>query len=191
MRCRRAAGGRKRREAGLTVIEMLLALALLAFVLLGITPLFMASVKSNYAGNEYTSINVLARDRLEQLMNLPFDDGQLAPGKHDNDLPAALPDPITGIPPASGGIRNPFTTCYQVFQFRIPTGVPAGASFTPIAVTAAGSAFSYKRIDVTVKASAGQLGPAIGIRQSRVSGILSNPFPERPNSADDPGGTCP
>jgi hypothetical protein len=129
MRSRRAADPRKRREAGLTLIEMLLALALLAFVLLGITPLFMASVKSNYSGNEYTSINVLARDRLEQLMNLPFDDAQLTPGVHVNDLPATLPDPNTGVPPASGGIRNPFTVCYQVLQFRTPTGVPAGTSF--------------------------------------------------------------
>ena len=68
---------------------MLLALALLAFVSAGITPLFMASVKSNYSGNEYTSINMLARDRLEQLMNLPFDDGQLTPGIH-GERPAGL-----------------------------------------------------------------------------------------------------
>jgi hypothetical protein len=170
------------REAGLTVVEMLLALALLAFVLLGITPLFMASVKSNYSGNEYTSINMLARDRLEQLMNLPFDDVQLTPGKHDNDLPAVLPNPNTGLP-EPGGVRNPFSVCYQVFQFQVPTGVAAGESFTPIAVTAALQPFSYKRIDVTVRSSTGRLG--IGTRLSRVSGILSNPFPERASSDAD------
>ena len=182
---------RDRREAGLTIVEMLLALALLAFVLLGITPLFMASVKSNYSGNEYTSINVLARDRLEQLMNLPFDDNQLTPGIHANDLPGTLPDPTTGRPPATGGVRNPFSVCYQVFQFRLPTGIAANESFVPVAIVDAGQVFSYKRIDVTVKASPGQLGPAIGIRQSRVSGILSNPSPENPNSAPDSGGSCP
>lgn len=182
MRIRRALEQRKRREAGLTVVEMLVALALLAFVLLGITPLFMASVKSNYSGNEYTSINMLARDRLEQLMNLPFDDGQLTPGKHDNDLPAVLPDPITGVP-QTGGVRNPFSVCYQIFQFRIPTGVAAGESFTPILVTGPLQAFSYKRIDVTVRSSTGRLG--IGTRLSRVSGILSNPFPERASSDAD------
>jgi hypothetical protein len=180
-----AAGRRGRCEAGLTIVEMMLALALLAFVLLGITPLFMASVKSNYSGNEYTSINVLARDRLEQLMNLPFDDNQLTPGLHVNDLPAVLPDPATGIPPTSGGIRSPFRICYQVLQFRIPTGVAANASFVPVPVTTANNLLDYKRIDVTVRASAGQLGPAIGIRQSRVSGILSNPYPERASSLDD------
>lgn len=181
----------KKSQRGLTVVEMLVALTLLAFILLGITPLFVASVKSNVSGNEYTSINMLARDRLEQLMNLPFNDGQLAPGIHGNDLPGSLPDPITGIPPASGGIRSPFNACYQVFQFQIPTGVPANQSFVPIPVTAAGNLFDYKRIDVTVKAWPGQLGFGIGIRQSRVSGVVSNPSPETANSADDPGGSCP
>jgi prepilin-type N-terminal cleavage/methylation domain-containing protein len=69
-----------RRQAGLTLVEMLIAVALLGIVLLGIAPLFIASVRSNYAGNEYTSIHNLARDRLEQLMNLPVNDPQLTVG---------------------------------------------------------------------------------------------------------------
>jgi hypothetical protein len=186
---------RREREAGLTLVELLIALALLGFVLLGITPLFMASVKSNYAGNEYTSLNMLARDRLEQLMNLPFTDGQLGPGKHVNDLPALLPDPKTGLPPAPGpgAVNNPFKICYQVFQFQIPNAdvgtVAEGAPFTPIPITGAGEIFQYKRIDVTVTSSTGQLG--IGTRMSRVSGVVSNPFPATNRSQVDPGDSCP
>ena len=176
-------------QRGVTLIELLVALALLAFVLLGITPLFMASVKSNFAGNEYTSINMLARDRLEQLMNLPFNDAQLQPGKHGNDLPGALPDPNTGLPPASGGVRNPFNVCYLVFQYQIPTIVATNASFTPIPITAAGSRFDYRRIEVTVTSATGGIG--IGTRMARVSGVLSNPFPETNLSLADPGGSCP
>src|SRR6185295_6712511 len=112
---------------------------LLGFVLLGVAPLFIASVKSNYSANEYTSIHVLARDRLEQLMNLPFQDAQLSPGVHANDLPAMLPDPKTGLPPTGAGVRNPFQLSYQVFQFQIPPGdtgsVPVNASFTPTRIT--------------------------------------------------------
>src|SRR5207344_1678290 len=105
---------KRRSESGVTLVELLIALALLGFILLGIAPLFIASVKSNYSANEYTSIHNLARDRLEQLMNLPFDDAQLGVGIHPNDLPPVLPDPATGVPPASGGILNPFTLTYQV-----------------------------------------------------------------------------
>jgi prepilin-type N-terminal cleavage/methylation domain-containing protein len=176
-------------QRGVTLIELLVALALLGFVLLGITPLFMASVKSNYSGNEYTSINMLARDRLEQLMNLPFNDGQLAPGIHGNDLPATLPDPNTGLPPASGGVRNPFSVCYQVFQYQIPTVVATNAPFTPIPITDANLTFHYRRIEVTVESSTGPIG--IGTRKARVSGVLSNPFPETNLSGTDPGGSCP
>lgn len=173
-------------QAGLTLVELLIALALLGFVLLGIAPLFIASVKSNYSANEYTSIHVLARDRLEQLMNLPFDDPQLAPGIHANDLPATLPNPVADPHPPN--VRNPFQLSYQVFQYRIPpadTGsVPLNSPFTPTRVTAAGQTYQYKRIDVTVTAGTGPLG--IGQRSSRVSGCVSNPFPNADLSLADP-----
>ena len=182
-----------RRIAGLTLVELLVALALLGFVLLAVTPLFVASVKSNYSGHEYTSINVLARDRLELLMSLPFSDAQLTPGRHDNDLAATLADPATGLPPARGGVRNPFRICYQIFQLRIPSSevaaVPANAPFTPKLITDSGDAFQYKRVDVTVISDTGALG--VGIRKARVSGVLSNPAPESVFSTADPGGTCP
>jgi prepilin-type N-terminal cleavage/methylation domain-containing protein len=190
---RAAARPTKRRQSGLTLVELLVALALLGFVLLGIAPLFVASVKSNYAGNEYTSIHVLARDRLELLMSMPFSDAQLAPGTHDNDLSITLPDPRTGLPPARGGVRNPFRICYRIFQLQIPScdlsTVPQNAPFTPKLIAGVGEVFHYKRIDVTVISGTGALG--VGARKARVSGVVSNPAPEAIFSAADPGGTCP
>lgn len=173
----------RRRERGLTVVEMLLALALLGFILLGILPLFIGSVQSNYSGNEYTSIHNLCRDRLEQLMNLPFNDAQLAAGNHSvSDLPPVLPDPTTGIPPASGGIKNPFTLTYVVRQYQTPNIDPSigpvvgtGAPFTPTEITVVGQIYQYKRIDVTVVSGSGAIG--IGSRVARIAGVLANPNP--------------
>jgi type II secretory pathway pseudopilin PulG len=173
----------RRRERGLTIVEMLIALALLGFILLGILPLFIGSVQSNFSGNEYTSIHNLCRDRLEQLMNLPFNDPQLAAGNHSvSDLPPVLPDPTTGIPPASGGIKNPFTLTYVVRQYQTPNIDPnngpvvaTGAAFTPTEITIAGQIFQYKRIDVTVLSGSGTIG--IGARVARIAGVLSNPNP--------------
>jgi prepilin-type N-terminal cleavage/methylation domain-containing protein len=159
----------RRSQRGVTLIELLVALALLAFVLLGITPLFMASVKSNFSANEYTSIHVLARDRLEQLMNLPFTDAQLAPGDHCVTLPATLPS----------GALNPFTVTYSVIQYQIPgyltpgPGVASGDPFVPTPVVIPGQSFQYKQIDVTVRSGTGPLG--IGTRATMVSGSLANP----------------
>ncbi len=168
---------RGRAESGLTLVELLIALALLSFVLLAIAPLFLSSVKSNYSANEYTSIHVMARDRLEQLMNLPFNDAKLTPGVHANDQSTALPDPVTGLPPASGGVPNPMSITYQVLQYSIASADPAvtapGAVFAPTRVVAAGATYQYKRIDVTVVSGTGRLG--IGSRLARVSGLLANP----------------
>jgi prepilin-type N-terminal cleavage/methylation domain-containing protein len=168
---------RRRFERGLTMVEMLIAIALLGFMLLGVLPLFLGSVQSNFSANEYTSIHNLCRDRLEQLLNLPWNDVQLTPGVHPNDLPPVLPDPATGIPPAVGGVLNPFTLTYQVRQYQVPNtaGVPNGAAFTPTRIIIAGQVYHYKRIDVTVQSSTGPLG--IGARVARVSGIVMNPNP--------------
>jgi len=169
--------------------RFLIAVALLGFILLGIAPLFIASVRSNYAANEYTSIHILARDRLEQLMNLTFDDPQLAVGFYGNDTAPKLPDPTN--PSALSNVRNPFTVTYQVTQWAIPPaagpGSPASkAPFTPTRVSAANQAYHYKRIDVEVRAGSGPLG--IGARVSRVSGALNNPTPLANLSLADP---CP
>jgi Tfp pilus assembly protein PilV len=172
-------------EGGVTLVELLIAIALLGFILLGAASLFIASVKSNYSANEYTSLNNLARDRLEQLMSLPFDDPQLAPGDHDvNDLPATLPDPRTGLPPSS--VPNPFRRVYRVRQYSIPasSAVPDGGAFTSTRVTAAGQVYHYKRIDVTVDTVLPHLG--FGVRAARVSGVRANPIPQTNRSALDP-----
>jgi len=181
-------------QRGLTLVELLIAVALLGFVLLGIAPLFIASVKSNYSANEYTSIHILARDRLEQVMNLTFDDPLLSVGFHVKDQAAFLPDPTN--PSLLSTVRNPFAVTYQVTQWAIPPlaglGSPAsGAPFTPTRVVLATQPFQYKRIDVEVRAGSGPLG--IGARVSRVSGVLNNPTIGTDLSVADPcaGGAPP
>ena len=84
----------RRRESGVTLVELLIATFLVALILLAIAPLFITSVKANYSANEYTSIHNIARDKLEQLMSLPFNDTQL---KRD----------VTGTKAANGAIAEP------------------------------------------------------------------------------------
>lgn len=188
---------RRAGQSGLTLVELLLALALIGFILLGVAPLFIASVKSNYSANEYTSINMIARDRLEQLMNRSFTDTQLIPGVYANDLPATLPNPKTGVPDSTiDSVVNPFRITYQVTQWSIPpsdptqAGSPAtGAPFNPTRVNTLNNPFQYKRIDVTVTSNTGILG--IGSRVSRVSGCLANPSPARDvGDCTSPGIIC-
>lgn len=163
-------------QAGLTLVELLIAVALLGIVLLGIAPLFIASVRSNYSANEYTSIHNLARDRLEQLMNLPVTDAQLsaATATFPDDLPTTLPDPNTGVPPST--VLSPFSRTYTVNHFRstIPAAPGAAYVLTPVA---AGQPYDFKEITVTVTSSSGGTNLGIGARTAQISGFLRNPDP--------------
>lgn len=163
-------------QAGLTLVELLIAVALLGIVLLGIAPLFIVSVRSNYSANEYTSIHNLGRDRLEQLMNLPVTNAQLsaATATFPNDLPTTLPDPVTGVPPS--GVANPFTRVYTVAHFTSAPPLVVGGPYQLTAV-AAGQPYDFKLITVTVSSISGGTNLGIGARTSQVSGFLRNPDP--------------
>ena len=183
---------RRRGQAGLTLVELLIATVLLALILLAIAPLFIASVRNNYSANEYTSIHNLARDRLEQLMNLPFNDPQLTPGAHDviggtnpnGDLPSNLPDSVTGLP-ALTSPRNPLARTYEVHAFTSMPPVTPGNAYTLTEVFG-GAGYDFKVIDVTVM-SVQQAGfvnlstLGIGSRTARVSGIIRNLSPGLPD----------
>lgn len=167
------AGLTRQREAGLTLVEMLIAVALLGIVLLGIAPLFITSVRTNYSAYEYTSIHNLARDRLEQLMNLPITDPQLANGSFVNDLPTTLPDPATGVPPSN--VKNPLERTYTVDNYTTSAPLAPGDNFVLTAVGAAPC--DFKLITVTVRSTSGGTNLGIGARTAAVSGFLRNPSP--------------
>jgi prepilin-type N-terminal cleavage/methylation domain-containing protein len=182
-------------ERGVTLVELLIALALLSFILLGIAPLFMSSVKANYSGNEYTSIHNMARDRLEALMALPFNAPQLDPGIHRAGaggnlevlrapfLPEAL-DPTA----LSATVRNPYQISWKVEQWRIPAeaAIGTGNPFNPDPgtdrITAADQPFDYKAIFVRVVSDTSTLG--IGRRMAQVAGIVTVPNPGTVSTAD-------
>lgn len=171
-------------ETGITLVEVLVAGALLAGALLAVFPLFLSSRKSNAAAAAYSQANGLAREGLEHRMSLPFDDPRLAAGDHPaNDLPSARRDPVTGLPSA---VPNPFRRSYRVRQFSLPdpATVPRGGPFRPLRVRQAGMRFDYKRVDVTVERVVA--APELGNPAARVSAILANPAPEEILSTADP-----
>lgn len=163
-------------QAGLTLVELLIAVALLGIVLLGIAPLFIMSVRSNYSANEYTSIHNLARDRLEQLMNLPVTDQQLsaATATFPDDLPTTLPDPVTGVAPST--VANPFTRIYTVNHFTSTPPLVPGDPYV-LNPVAAGQPYDFKEIVVTVTSRSAGTSLGIGARTAQVSGFLRNPDP--------------
>jgi len=175
----------ERRSGGLAFVELVISALVLGWVLLSVFPLFLASVRSNVAARSYGEVNALARDRLEELRDLPFSDPALSPGRHAvNDLPDTLTEPETGT--FGSGAKNPFLRTYRVYQFQLPADgtVPRGAPFPSVRVTAAGLRVDFKRIEVTVESATP--GPGLGLIAARVSALAQNPAPDVDLSDADP-----
>lgn len=69
---------RRDRRSGFTLVETLVAMGLLAISMLAVAPLFVGSLKSNGAGQDFTVLNALAKQQLEQVMQYSFTDPRLA-----------------------------------------------------------------------------------------------------------------
>lgn len=82
--------GINKKQSGFTLIEVMIALVILAAGLLALATMQIVSIRSNAFSSEMTYSTMLAQQRLEILKNLPFNDGALADGDH------ALPQQIIG-----------------------------------------------------------------------------------------------
>jgi len=65
------------REAGLSIVETLVAAALLLIIAVGILPLFTRAMVNNNAGNEYTKVSNFGKSRVEEAFQLPFNSAGL------------------------------------------------------------------------------------------------------------------
>ena len=88
------ASARRTRESGLTIVEVPIALALLAFGLLAMAPMFTGAVRTNASAFNLTNANTLAREKMEELIGYPSTDPRLGvpangehgrPRGHDDD----------------------------------------------------------------------------------------------------------
>jgi type II secretory pathway pseudopilin PulG len=171
----------RKSEAGLTLIEVLVAATVLALALLALAPMFTTAVKSNASAYQLTNTTTLAREKLEELSGFPRDDPRLTvpDGSNaigptgntsgftvstwcDSDLPLWY-NPTTGATddtsttsPGVGWFSYPFERTYTVEQFNadLATRVTSPAPYV------------VKLITVTVRPTS---GPFPGLRQSRQS----------------------
>ena len=81
-----ASGEHARPSAGFSVIEVLLAMAILAITLVGVLPLFTKSMSNNSEGNQLTEVTNRSRLHVESLLSLPFDAPSLTLPVGDTEL---------------------------------------------------------------------------------------------------------
>jgi prepilin-type N-terminal cleavage/methylation domain-containing protein len=91
----------RRRQKGMTLIEVLVALTILGLALLALAPMFTTAVKSNASAYQLTNSTILAREKLEELSGYPRSDPRLTIANAKN---AAIP---TGGTPPTGSNSGP------------------------------------------------------------------------------------
>ncbi|MGZ6248225.1 MAG: type IV pilus modification PilV family protein [Syntrophales bacterium] len=84
-----AEGENKLNKEGFSLIELLIALAILAFGLLATATMQVTSVRSNFFSHSLMQGSMVAQDRLEFLGNLAYDSPSLQAGSH-NDQTATI-----------------------------------------------------------------------------------------------------
>jgi type IV pilus modification protein PilV len=117
----------RRAQRGMTLIEVLVALSILAVVLLALAPLFTVSVRTNASAHQLTNANTLAREKLEELSGYPRNDPRLAVTAPNNAAGPSTASTGTGsIVGINVACQNDLPKWYQP-----STGAVSGAATSP------------------------------------------------------------
>jgi len=81
------ASKRKRHEQGFTLLEIMIAVSILAIGLLAVASLQITSIRGNAFASGVTEGTTLATDRIEKLLALPYTDTALSAGSHTESNP--------------------------------------------------------------------------------------------------------
>ncbi|HEY5648267.1 MAG TPA: prepilin-type N-terminal cleavage/methylation domain-containing protein [Nitrospiria bacterium] len=59
-------------ESGFTMIEMMIAMVILAFGLMGVTAMMLSSIRGNAFGSKMTTATTLVQDKIEELRSMDY-----------------------------------------------------------------------------------------------------------------------
>jgi prepilin-type N-terminal cleavage/methylation domain-containing protein len=165
-------------ERGMTLIEVLIALTILAFALLGLMPLFASAVKTTASANQLSNANTLAREKLEELTGYPRGDQRLTVAAGAN---AAVPTGVTTT--GTGSIVAVNTFCNS----DLPTWYQPSSGLVNFGATSPGVgwyAYPYVRT-YTVQLYAADLTTRVTAPATYVAALLT--VTVRPTQGPFPG----
>lgn len=129
------AGNKLRRQEGFSLIEVLIALVILAIGLLGLALFQTTAIKGNAIASKWTVATELAQDRLERFRHVSWDNVDLASSNSAGIITGPPPQPnYTNLPGGAAGDNTTVrgTRYYRVWYVNPTPGT--GNSFTTIIV---------------------------------------------------------
>ena len=88
-RKKEAKGGRKMNQKGLTLVEVLIGLVILAIGLLGVSGMQITAIAGNHSSRNLTQATVMAQNKLEELKHMPYNDPTLNSGQPPQQITAS------------------------------------------------------------------------------------------------------
>jgi Tfp pilus assembly protein PilV len=153
-----------RAERGFTIIEGLVASAILLIVAIGIIPLFASSILNNSRGSDSTQASNFSKSNVENLVSMPFSGAPLTIAAGQTQLKVddwwkpgngKINDPTsgwqTGTP--SAGTLNIWTRNTIVQQYGLDDVLTNGAPTTPLDGNTQPNFVQLKVITVNVQSS--------------------------------------
>jgi len=135
--------------AGFSLIEVLVAVAILGFIALGIAGLFSQSVLTNASGYDYAQLASEGRRALETLKSLPYNDAALDP---TGGTPVDLTTRLAGYQ-----LPRMFEVQVSVDEFDVDAGDDL-ADMTGWTAAATVNTGNIKRVTVRVESTKGLIG---------------------------------
>jgi prepilin-type N-terminal cleavage/methylation domain-containing protein len=75
----------RRSQSGFSMVEALIAVALIGVVAIGVIPMFTRAMSDNMAGADYTRVTNFAKSKEEDFSRLPFNQPTIQPGVGQTD----------------------------------------------------------------------------------------------------------
>ncbi|HEX6898788.1 MAG TPA: prepilin-type N-terminal cleavage/methylation domain-containing protein [Thermoanaerobaculia bacterium] len=158
-------------ERGFSVVEVLIAAAIFLIIAVGVLPLFVQSIRNNVAGRDATDISHVAKSRVEEMLQVPYNSLQVPAGSTESVVEDYWSQTTktwqTGTPTANDAVWLRTT---RVRQFALSDLTSDGVANTPLDGGTPTGQVHFKEIVVEIRSANANIlstGKALTLRMLR------------------------